>query len=217
MRPMTDDGPELRTCIYCLERRPCSEFNTEHVVQEAFGCFTTQNLTLQCVCESCNHHFSKTIDLNLGRDSLEGFYRFVLGYKPVSEYKSLGRRARSRLRINEPGPWYGAFAQPRANAVGVFDIALASQIGFALSETENATWYLWHEVPKWQQVRERLGLSGGTEVMINVRLSDPPAKQDLDRILREKGFPSIVLDEAARLPVVDGRVRVGTLPAAATT
>lgn len=51
-----------RACIYCLNDRPPSAFNVEHVVPCAFGTFE-QNLTLDCVCQDCNSYFGRTIEL----------------------------------------------------------------------------------------------------------------------------------------------------------
>lgn len=66
-------------CIYCLENKPERAFNVEHVLPAAFGDFQNA-LTLASplpfrVCTSCNQRLGDSLDLTLGRDSLEAVLR----------------------------------------------------------------------------------------------------------------------------------------------
>jgi hypothetical protein len=54
---------ERTGCIYCFSTVPPK--GVEHVVSKAIGVFE-HNWTLDCVCDACNSHFSKTLDLNAG-------------------------------------------------------------------------------------------------------------------------------------------------------
>jgi hypothetical protein len=68
-------------------------------------------VTLQnTVCDDCNQSFGNTIDLYLARDTPDGFRRFVLGYRPPDEYKSLGKASTMTYRLTE-GSWAGAFVE----------------------------------------------------------------------------------------------------------
>jgi hypothetical protein len=124
----------MARCIYCLEERPADAFNREHVVPEAFGKFE-QNLVLDCVCKSCNDFFGKTLDLKLGRDTVEGLDRFRSGLKTRDEYKGLGRQSTSRVEVME-GPLKGVLCEYRPAANGKdFDIVgFIPQLGFAQTQ-----------------------------------------------------------------------------------
>ena len=73
-------------CIYCLEDKSVSSFqHTDHVIPQAFGRFQN-NLTLnELVCDDCNQYFGDSIELSLGRDSLEGIARYNHGIRSKRE------------------------------------------------------------------------------------------------------------------------------------
>ena len=130
----------MRSCIYCLESKPESAFNREHVIPEAFGVFAN-NLVLDCVCEDCNTYFGKHLDLVVARDSIESLDRVRVGLKKPSEYKTLGRRGRTHSRF-ESGPLKGAFAHhvPDPSGDGLA-VAPSPQIGIKRSEDAEFVWY----------------------------------------------------------------------------
>jgi len=43
-----------------------------------------------CVCDDCNHFFSRELELALGRDSAEAFLRIECGGKPPTPAKKHG-------------------------------------------------------------------------------------------------------------------------------
>ncbi len=178
---------KTRQCIYCLERKPTGCFNTDHVLQKAFGKFKG-NLTIECVCKDCNGYFGDNFELALGRDTVEGFERFRRGLKPVSEYKHLGKKARSVARINTPGPTYGAIAFPHPNPAGSFDVGLASQIGFSLSEEGHARWFEIDRLPTWDELRNLLGVPPGENARLYVRGLETALEAGKEA-LAAKGFP----------------------------
>jgi hypothetical protein len=55
------------------------------------------------VCGDCNGHFGRTIELTLGRDSLEASLRLIHGTKPAEEYHELGNK-RTRMTLAHPDP-----------------------------------------------------------------------------------------------------------------
>lgn len=122
-------------CIYCLERKPLSDFNTEHVLHRAFGGFEGA-LTLVApydpgVCRDCNNEFGKTIDIAITRDSIEALLRVDAGLKSVEEMKGMfRRRLTARLEDDhEWGPLYMTFLPgPTAET---YVVAPAPQVRFA--------------------------------------------------------------------------------------
>lgn len=65
-----------KKCLYCgilkihNRDRAKSDFNTEHVVPQAFGKFGTETPTLDIVCKQCNQLFGDGIDNILARSGL---------------------------------------------------------------------------------------------------------------------------------------------------
>src|SRR4051812_18862399 len=92
-------------CVYCGSLSVRTK--REHVMSQAVGTFE-QNWTLDCVCDECNHFFSKELELSLGRDSVEAYLRVDLGLKPASAAAKF-RNKRMKGTLNDPGPLDGAF------------------------------------------------------------------------------------------------------------
>lgn len=90
-------------CIYCLKEKPSSQ---EHVIPQAFGTFSTDTPTLQCVCQECNNRLGAEIDQVFAKDTLEGYARHKLG--KLSKKKSGLRRIETRLAT---GPMAGAIME----------------------------------------------------------------------------------------------------------
>lgn len=99
------------TCIYCLKRRRKTSYSTrEHVIHQCLGRFK-QNFVLHgMLCDSCNQYFGNSIDLALGRDSLEGFIRPWHGLK--SSGKPLRRRLRTRVAPDQKMGGLLVYTQP---------------------------------------------------------------------------------------------------------
>ncbi len=120
-----------RTCIYCKLERDLSAFNREHVIPEAFGSFE-QNLTLlRCVCFDCNDEFGKTIDLTLGRDSIEAILRFFHGVKAAREAREL-RQQRLTVTLGEDDPEWAGCRVEVSEEEGEAAITLVPQVRFTL-------------------------------------------------------------------------------------
>jgi hypothetical protein len=120
-----------RTCIYCKQDRDVSAFNREHVIPEAFGSFE-QNLTLlRCVCFDCNDEFGRTIDLALGRDSIEALLRFFHGVKSARQAREL-RHQRLTVTLGKDDPEWAGCRVEVSEEEGKAAITLVPQVRFTL-------------------------------------------------------------------------------------
>ena len=135
-------------CIYCLQEKLSSCFKkTEHVLPQSFGKYKN-NLTLnikndlrlkEVVCDECNEYFGKNTEISLGRDTFEGMARFEHEVKKIHEFKSLGKRSRFKIKIDE-GSCKGAFAYREYSEIDdKIVIKPIPQIGF--KKRENDTTY----------------------------------------------------------------------------
>jgi hypothetical protein len=116
-------------CIYCKRDLAGDDFNTEHVIPQAFGRFR-DNLTLnQMVCAECNAYFGATIDFTLARGSAEALDRLRFGIKPLSGADDL-LRDRVRFALKAEGGWEGLIMRLAAEPTGLV-IEPVPQVGFA--------------------------------------------------------------------------------------
>ena len=114
-------------CIYCDSKAPRTK--REHVLPQALGTFE-QNWTLDCVCDDCDHFFSRELELALGRDSAEAFLRVETGVKPATAAaRFLNRRMKAKL--NSKGTFDGAHVvtKPTEEGDGTHPV-LPPQVGF---------------------------------------------------------------------------------------
>ncbi|MBS1993992.1 MAG: hypothetical protein JSS83_25950 [Cyanobacteria bacterium SZAS LIN-3] len=97
-----------RRCIYCTKTLAAERFNSEHVIQECMteGAGIQEILTLEptkhsvCVCKTCNTDLGKMLDEPFGRDSIEGFLRFVKGKK---KKKAIENQHWKRVKLKSKG------------------------------------------------------------------------------------------------------------------
>ena len=88
---------EKYKCIYCLNQKPRSEFNREHVISRFMGTYENAYvLGKQQVCKACNSFFCNNIENVVSFDSLEGLLR--IKHRPISIHtgRAIGR---TRLKI----------------------------------------------------------------------------------------------------------------------
>jgi hypothetical protein len=155
-------------CIYCGGDRP--PLKVEHVMSRALGTYLN-NWTLSCVCDDCNHYFSK-FELALGRDSLEAIRRLDLGVKPPADAaKLLYRRVSSTVAGDGPNSGMHVDLVAGEGATRISPAAVA-QVAFRL---ENES--------EWTLLRER----DLTETNVT-RFKDPTARVAL-RLIVQKGQP----------------------------
>lgn len=127
MKTLYENVGHSRLCVYCGSAVGPS--NREHVIPRALGTFE-QNWTLDCVCGRCNHFFSRELELALGRDSAEAFFRVDLGVKPPETAdKFLNKRMRATIKT--AGPFQGGrvVVKPTEEKDGIFPV-LVPQVAF---------------------------------------------------------------------------------------
>lgn len=117
-------------CIYCKDYSPKVQFTkVEHVIPQSFGKFEN-NPTLKCVCNGCNEHFANNLELQLARDSAEGQLRFLAGIKSADQFKNLGNKSTTIVRLEE-GEFVGAYGyREYSPALGMVQVKPCKQVGF---------------------------------------------------------------------------------------
>ena len=190
-------------CIYCLENKKKTEFNKDHVIPRCFGAFEPDNLTLlNTVCSSCNQYLGDNLEINLGRDSLEGVTRY--NYKIFPGGKTRFRRL--IFKIEREGLLKGMLVSPKAQLLdGLPEIELLDQVGFFSIKTEQYEYFPDFNIPEKDQL-ENDGYSFSDK---EIRVIG-----DFDRLqgmLTRKGYPANFLreevlfispDEKKNIPVV---------------
>ncbi|MBZ5522611.1 MAG: HNH endonuclease [Acidobacteriia bacterium] len=113
-------------CVYCGST--VTPTKREHVISQALGTFE-QNWTLNCVCDECNHFFSRELELPLGRDSAEAFFRVDFGVKPPETAdKFLNRRMRATLNVTGHVAGARVVMKPTEEKNGILPV-LPPQVG----------------------------------------------------------------------------------------
>ena len=171
-------------CIYCLEDRPDNYFTkTEHVLSQSFGKFNN-NLTLnKLVCDVCNQYFGDNLEISLGRDTFEGMARFEHNVKKANEFKSLGKKSRLKIKVNE-GPLKGAYAyREYSEQEGTIITNPLPQVGFKLKTSANFDFFLIDKVPPKEDIEKNYDLKEPKSIVLlgcNV--------EEAQRHLSEKGI-----------------------------
>ncbi|PZM78825.1 MAG: hypothetical protein DKT66_23280 [Candidatus Melainabacteria bacterium] len=97
------DRTEPRICIYCkFEKRfqrgkRGGDFNSEHVIPQAFASVKNSLTLIGQVCSDCNGELGRTIDQNLSRGTVEAIDRFKEKQKPAEK---IGELSRKKLNIS---------------------------------------------------------------------------------------------------------------------
>jgi hypothetical protein len=91
----------MPTCLYCLETKEPGGFNREHVVPEGFGKFDGNSVLHSTVCADCNSYFGRTLDLKLGRQSIEGLDRYDADVKRPDEKTKFGGMPTLTARVQD--------------------------------------------------------------------------------------------------------------------
>jgi len=133
-------------CIYCLQDKPPSAYTkVEHVIPQAFGLFKNNFTLKDTVCDACNEHFGKTLDIALARDTVEGILRFEHVLKESKDFKSLGKKSRMIIQLPD-GELKGAYAYPEYSEehkrIMVYP---CPQIGFLKGSTRS--FFLLNKIP----------------------------------------------------------------------
>jgi len=148
-----------RRCIYCLEDKPTNEFNTEHVIPQAFGKFGGQSPTVDCVCERCNSRLGKELEQSFSYSSVEGFHRLAAGLKSARDFRPDLASDIDGILIRE-GPVAGCIADFRPSLDGTtVDLILRPQVGFAKTHDGPFQWHSPGCLPTKEQLQAEFGSS----------------------------------------------------------
>lgn len=175
------------SCIYCLEEKKETEFNKDHVVPKCFGTFESDSMTLiNMVCSDCNQYFGDTLELHLGRDSLEGVTRYNYEIFPSGS----PRFRRLIFKIERPGPLFGMLVSPKPQLLeGLPEIELLDQVGFFSTNTGKYEYFLDMNIPE----RGPLERDGFNFADNEIRLVGDYDK--LRQVLAGMGYPNNYLRE----------------------
>lgn len=131
------------TCIYCDQTEPARFRGVEHVIPQAFGRYSSETPTLDCVCDDCNAYFGREFDQLLARETPEGLGRYSHGLL------SSERRRQRRVKLSLADPKEaGAFAGMRVDVDGTTGQLMAPVAQFLVHNFrsgEDET-YLLHQI-----------------------------------------------------------------------
>lgn len=181
-----------KTCVYCKQTKKDSDFNKEHVIPQSFGKFS-ENLILQVVCRECNtDYFSKTIELNLGRDSSLGLlYRSFFGLIDSKKFKkSICYQRRDTETVIYDDNYGELIVNVGLNNERNFDVSLANQVVIMNSLKAKQCSFRLEKLPH-RNALEILGLNpanGYIKLFYPLPLTNNVRKEieEINRIFKEK-------------------------------
>jgi len=152
-------------CIYCLKDKPTTSFTkAEHVMPQAFGLFQNNFTLNDIVCDNCNQYFGDNLEIDLGRDTVEGISRYEYGIRNPEEFKSLGKRSRLQQKKIAEGILKGAFVylaySQELNQIAPKPLP---QVGFQSRTSSAYTYFLLDDIPDKTEL-ENQGLDYGANV-----------------------------------------------------
>ena len=138
---------DILKCIYCLEEKDASCFrNREHVLPEAFGKFKNNLVLHGVVCNKCNSGFGETLELVLGRSTIEGVVRYMSKLKKAKDFKFMGKTKRFTVMLAE-GFWKNALMELGYDETKDEIIVVpVPQIGFRKKGTTEWTYFRIEEI-----------------------------------------------------------------------
>lgn len=173
-------------CIYCLNEKPSEAFTkVEHVIPQAFGLFQN-NFTLNgIVCDECNQYFGDNLEIDLGRDTVEGISRYEYGIRSPKDFKSLGKRSRLQHKKIAEGILKGAFFYlAYSQELNQVTPKPLPQVGFQNKASSYYSYFLLDDIPDKAEL-ENQGLDCGN----NVRAFGDNF-EEIEQVLAKKGiFP----------------------------
>lgn len=157
-----------------------------------------RNFTVYCVCVDCNGCFSRELEDQFARDSIEALDAVQHGLRDASRYRSLGpRRSTLRARV-EDGPFVGTevYFTPGASGTTMLNTLHVEGIRIAVSDQGPWIWRSLQDLPTPAEMKAMLGGGEVTQVAVWV-----PPNVDRDRVraaLVAKGYPGCEFDESER-------------------
>jgi hypothetical protein len=131
----------MNTCIYCRADVP-EDAPPEHIIPQGFGVFTP-DLTLDCVCKSCNHFFGSTLEWPMRNQSIEGALRLQYGHTGV--VGGIGTKG-VMPTVAEGENWKGARTSIHTDKNGRQRTELLPQIGARRTPLDEFEWVLAHQL-----------------------------------------------------------------------
>lgn len=137
----------MNTCIYCRADVP-SDAPREHIIPRSFGIFKP-DLTLDCVCKTCNSYFGSKLEWPMLNQSIEGVLRLHFDHKGV--IGGVGTKG-VRPTVAEGEDWKGARVEIRRDGRGNQETVLLRQVGARRFKSDEFEWVLAHELTvEWAQ------------------------------------------------------------------
>jgi len=198
----------MSKCIYCMEDKNSAEFNREHVMPESFGTFENNFTLLETVCKDCNKYFANNLELFLGRDSFEGLLRYKYSVKSHMDFKFLSE-SRVTFRLDEQCEIQGALMRMKYDEQkGIVAIEPVKQVGFLNKNTNKWEYFEFDNLQSRQSLEEKGFIVKG-EKALKMLFLDSRDKDEIETILKSKGFNLIINIEAQPLPKIEeGKVKV---------
>jgi hypothetical protein len=168
----------MPTCLYCLETKELGSFNREHVIPEAFGKFEDNLVLHGTVCTACNSHFGRTLDLKLGRHSIEGLDRYEADVKRPDEKTKFGGAPTLNARVQDGSfvdgaEVYWAASEDQSRLV----LHLFPQFG--VTDGARTVWFRAEELPRRDNLLPH-GFAEGRDISVKcVGMDSEPAQEQL--------------------------------------
>lgn len=125
-------------CIYCMQEKPITDFNREHVVSQFMGTYENAYvLNKRQVCKKCNSYFCDNLENILSFDSLEGLLRTEHLQKPMNVKRAIGR---TRLSVKGERDIFKGLTLYISSSPGnpnKIQLEPAPAIGIVIDETKN--------------------------------------------------------------------------------
>lgn len=192
-------GNKKMICIYCLQDKPPEAFlKREHVLPQCLGTFSPNNLVLhETVCDGCNQYFGDVLELNLGRDTIEGIERYKLGIKPGKQ----PRHKRLKFKIAE-GELAGIIVTPKPSGIeNLIDIDPVLQVGIFNDIRDRFDYYDDHD-PYFIPTLDELKAQGRKtdNLRFDFIARDDTELKSLVEQLKTKGYKNIKLEPSREWP-----------------
>lgn len=203
----TKKQSDIYQCIYCLETKPKTKFNREHVLQKSFGKFRGSLTLTEEVCRACNKYFGEGLDRILGRDSFEALYRLRYGIKPSEETRDIPYE---RLILTIPkegqGDWGGVRVEVALDpGRHTLTVRKLPQVGFLRKSTKEYVYFTLSEMEKGLHLKcSDVETKGDIKVITN----EKQEWEKLTSLVSKMGISLGSTRELATIQTDDGKIRV---------
>jgi hypothetical protein len=127
----------MKNCIYCRSEVPV-DVPREHVIPQNFGVFKP-DLTLLCVCSTCNGYFGSKLEWPMLIESIEGARRLQFGFE--GKVGGIGTKGVTPV-VGEGADWKGARTRIYTNRNGNEKTEVLPQVGARRDPSEPFEWVL---------------------------------------------------------------------------